>query len=194
MRYSGLFVSAIIMANAGCSVAPKQPQPALHDFGAPYFQYENGAIAKPVVTVTAPKWLRDNRIRYRLLYTAPTRVRFYALDRWIAPPSELFEQHLIAGAKPLDYLLSIRLMDFEQQFEASDRARVVMRFYLEAYAPDSKRLLGAHEFYLQQATQTPDAAGAVTAFAELAQQAESRIQDWLADLPEGGQPDIASEP
>jgi cholesterol transport system auxiliary component len=194
MRYSSLLVSAIIMASAGCSVAPKPSQPALHDFGAPYLQYENGTFARPAVTVTAPKWLRDNRIRYRLLYAAPTRVRFYALDRWIAPPPELFEQHLIAGAKPLEYLLNIRLMDFEQQFEASDRARVVMRFYLEAYASDSKRQLGAHEFHLQQATQTPDAAGAVTAFAGLVQQAESRIQDWLAGLPESGQPDIASEP
>lgn len=183
MRYSSLLVLAIIMASAGCSVAPKQPQPALHDFGAPYFGHVSGTSARSAVTVTAPKWLRDNRIRYRLLYAAPTRVRFYALDRWIAPPPELFEQHLIAGIKPLEYLLRIRLMDFEQQFEAPDRARVVMRFYLEAYAPGSKRLLGAHEFHLQQATQTPDAAGAVTAFAELVRQAESGIQDWLAGLP-----------
>jgi cholesterol transport system auxiliary component len=183
MKYSCVLLLPVIAIGAGCGIAPKQQQAALHDFGAPYFRPDSGQSTKPAVTVTAPKWLWDNRIRYRLLYAAPTQVRFYALDRWIAAPPELLEQQLSDDTKSLDYMLNIRLLDFEQQFESSDRTRVVMRFYLEAYASDDKRLLGAHEFHLEQGTQTPDAAGAVTAFAELVQQAEDRIQAWLAKLP-----------
>jgi cholesterol transport system auxiliary component len=184
MKYSGVLLLPIIMISAGCGIAPKQPQPALHDFGVPYSRHESGQSAKPAVKITAPKWLWDNRIRYRLLYAAPTQVRFYALDRWIAAPPELLEQQLIGSTTSLDYLLNIRLLDFEQQFESSDRARAIMRFYLEAYSPDDKRLLGAQEFRLEQATQTADAPGAVTAFAELVQQAEDKIQAWLAKLPD----------
>jgi cholesterol transport system auxiliary component len=183
MNYSSVLLLLVIAISTGCSITPKQQQAALHDFGAPYSRHDSGQSIKPAVTVTAPKWLWDNRIRYRLLYAAPTQVRFYALDRWIAAPPELLEQQLADDTKSLDYLLNIRLLDFEQQFESSDRARVVMRFYLEAYASDNKVLLGAHEFHLEQATQTPDASGAVTAFAELVQQAEDRIQAWLARLP-----------
>jgi len=182
MKYRSWLLMPIIMVSTGCGIAPKQRQPALHDFGAPYFKNESGRSFKPAITVTAPKWLRDNRIRYRLLYADPTQVRFYAMDRWIAAPPELLEQQLINGAKSLGYLLNIHLLDFEQQFESSDRARAVMRFYLEAYAPDDKRLLGAQEFRLEQATRTADASGAVTAFAELVRQAEDRIQAWLAEL------------
>jgi cholesterol transport system auxiliary component len=184
MNYSSVLLLPVIAISASCSIAPKQQQAALHDFGALYSRHDSGQSTKPAVTVTAPKWLWDNRIRYRLLYAAPTQVRFYALDRWIAAPPELLEQQLADDTKSLDYLLNIRLLDFEQQFESSDRARVVMRFYLEAYAPDNKVLLGAQEFHLEQATQTPDASGAVTAFAELVRQAEDRMQAWLARLPD----------
>lgn len=182
MKYPSWLLVPIIMVSAGCGIAPKQRQPALHDFGAPYFKNESERSSKSAVIVTAPKWLRDNRIRYRLLYADPTQVRFYAMDRWIAEPSELLEQQLIASIKSQGYLLNIHLLDFEQQFESSDRARVVMRFYLEVYALDDKRLLGAQEFRLEQATQTADASGAVTAFAELVRQAEDRIQTRLAEL------------
>lgn len=184
MKYLTWLLMAVIMASTGCGITPKQRQAARHDFGVSYARAESGPSAKPTITITAPKWLWDNRIRYRLLYAAPTQVRFYALDRWIAAPPELFQQQLIAGLKSSDYLLNIRLLDFEQQFEAADRARAVMRFYLEAYSSDDKRLLGAQEFRLEQATQTADAAGAVTALSELAQQAEDRIQAWLARLPD----------
>ncbi len=103
----------------------------------------------------APTWLWDNRIRYRLLYASPTRVGFYALDLWIAPPPELFEQLLISSGKTRNYSLNIRLQDFEQQFDAPDRARVVLRFSVEAYSGDNKRKSIHRNFIWNKPLQRP---------------------------------------
>ncbi|MFZ2407812.1 MAG: hypothetical protein WAW41_21995, partial [Methylobacter sp.] len=83
MRY--LLIGWLVFFSAGCSVTAQQP--ALHDFGlpAPAEIHQD----KASVSVNAPTWLWDNRIRYRLLFASPSQVRFYGLDRWIAPPPEL---------------------------------------------------------------------------------------------------------
>ena len=107
---------------------------------------------KPAITVDAPTWLWDNRIRYRLLYASPTRVGFYALDLWVAPPPELFEQLLIASGKIQNYSLVIWLNDFEQQFQAPDRARVILRFSVEAYAVGNSKKAFTQEFALEYPT------------------------------------------
>jgi cholesterol transport system auxiliary component len=178
MRY--LLIGWLALVSTACSVIDKQP--ALHDFGQSVVS--SAQQGKMSITVNAPTWLWDNRIRYRLLFVSPSQIRFYGLDRWIASPPELFEQLLIFSGKALDYTLLIRLQDFEQQFDAADRARVVLRFSVQAYSIKDKQEVGRQEFLLQQATKTPDAAGAVSGFTDLAQQAAKRIQDWLAGLPE----------
>ena len=168
----------------GCIISPKQP--VLHDFGSPIqaSAYKSEQGNKPSITVDAPTWLWDNRIRYRLLYASPTQVGFYALDLWIAPPPELFEQLLISGGKNRNYSLVIRLQEFEQQFDSHDRARVVLRFSVEAHAEGNNKKIDTQEFYLERPTATPDATGAVSGFVKLTQQAADRIQYWLAGLPD----------
>lgn len=170
----------IILVFAGCSITPRQP--AVHDFGINLANPNSKSVTKPDISVEVPKWLLDNRIRYRLLYAAPTQVRFYTLDRWIAPPAELLEQQLESGGKTLNYPLIIRLMDFEQQFDSPKQAKVVIRFSAEAYSTDHKKKIGTLEFRFERWTKTPDAAGAVTAFSELAELAADRIQSWLSGL------------
>lgn len=174
MRY--LIIGWLMFFSVGCSVTVKQP--ALHDFGL--LVADDLQQGRALVTVNAPTWLWDNRIRYRLLFASPSQVRYYGLDRWIASPPELLEQQLRTIGKAQNYALIIRLQDFEQQFETPDRARVVMRFSVEAYSDNKK--IGAQEFYLQQPTKTPDAAGAISGFTDLTQQAVERIQVWLAGL------------
>jgi cholesterol transport system auxiliary component len=95
----------------------------------------------------------------------------------------MFEQLLASNSKARDYALIIRLQDFEQQFDAPDRSRVVLRFSADAYS-DNKRMIGTQEFYLQQNTKTPDAAGAITGFIDLAHQATRRLNEWVAILPD----------
>jgi cholesterol transport system auxiliary component len=177
----GLLLFSTLFFITGCSISPKQP--ALHDFGLPVSISTDKSKRdnKSTITVDAPTWLWDNRIRYRLLYASPTRVGFYALDLWIAPPPELFEQLLISSGKTRNYSLIIWLQDFEQQFDTPDRARVVLRFSVDAYSDDNKKI-GAQEFYLERAITTPNAAGAVSGFDNLTRQAANRIQVWLAGL------------
>lgn len=171
MKY--LLIAWLLFVGAGCSTAGKTP--ALHDFGLPL----STATQKTSVSINAPTWLWDNRIRYRLLYSEPTEVRFYGLDRWIASPPELLEQ-LFSSAG--NRLLVIRLQNFEQQFDAPDRARVVLSFSAEAYSADGQRKLGSKEFSLQQFTKTADAAGAISGFTDLSHQAVGKVQDWLNGL------------
>lgn len=176
MKY--LLIGWLAVFSAGCGVTEKKP--ALHDFGIS----TSAAIdrGKTSVSVNAPTWLWDNRIRYRLLFSEPSQVRFYGLDRWIASPPELLEQLLISSAKVQNYALMIRLHDFEQQFDAPDRARVVLHFSVEAYSVTNKQNIATREFHLQQPTKTPDAAGAISAFTTLARQAAGDIQAWLIGL------------
>ena len=180
----GFLLFSVLLSATGCSTSPKQP--VLHDFGLPVSistdKSERGN--KPAITVDAPTWLWDNRIRYRLLYASPTRVGFYALDLWVAPPPELFEQLLISSGKIQNYSLIIWLNDFEQQFAAPDRARVVLHFSVEAYSSTPTKKVYTKEFYLKQSTATPNASGAVNGFADLTRQAAERIQDWLTGLPD----------
>lgn len=178
MKY--LLVGCLVFFCVGCSVSAKQP--ALHDFGVPVSAAVNQG--KVSVSVNAPTWLWDNRIRYRLLFSSPSQVRFYGLDRWIASPPEMFEQLLtFNNTQDRDYVIVIRLHDFEQQFDTPDRSRVVMRFSVEA-SSDNKRKTSSQEFYLEQVNKTPDAAGAIAGFIDLARKASGKIQDWIARLPE----------
>ena len=175
----------MLVLSTGCSISTKQT--ALHDFGLPASISANKIRQddnKAAITVDAPSWLWDNRIRYRLLYSSPTQVGFYALDLWIASPPELFEQLLIASVSPRNYALIIRLQEFEQQFVAPGRANVVLRFSAEAYSEGNKGKIALQEFYLERPTTTANAAGAVNGFADLTQQAADRIQAWLAGLPD----------
>jgi cholesterol transport system auxiliary component len=179
----GLLFFFTLISVTGCSVLARQP--VLHDFGSPVSisAYKSKRGNNPVINVDAPTWLWDNRIRYRLLYASPTRVGFYTLDLWVGPPPELFEQQLISSGQIQNFSLVIWLQDFEQQFDAPDRARVVLRFTVEGYsADDPDKKVNSQEFYLEQATATPDASGAVGGFAKLTRQAADRIQVWLAGL------------
>lgn len=174
MRY--LMIAGLILFTAGCGAPATQP--ALHDFGLPA-----SSAAQPgrtLISVNAPTWLWDNRIRYRLLFSSPSQVRFYGLDRWIAPPPELFEQLLVLSGNNQDYALIVRLQDFEQQFDVSDESRVVLRFTVEAYSDNKK--IKEQEFYLQQPAKSPDAEGAINGFTDLAHQAADKIQAWLAGM------------
>jgi cholesterol transport system auxiliary component len=175
MRY--LLIAWLVFFSTGCSVTAKQP--ALHDFGlsAP------AAIpqGRAAVNVNAPTWLWDNRIRYRLLFSSPSQIRFYGLDSWIASPPELFEQFLASSGIVQEYTLILKLNNFEQQFDGLEQARVVFNFSVEAYSSD-KQKAGEREFYLQQPTKTADAAGAISGFTELAQKATEEIRGWIAEL------------
>lgn len=175
-----VLIGLLALAGVACSIQPKPV--AVHDFGLPVSSGSGvQSSAKPDIKVEAPEWLQDQRIRYRLLYDSPTQLRFYTLDRWVAAPPELFEQQLLAAGKWHDHRLIIRLLDFEQQFDAPGSARAVLRFAVDVYAPDNTVI--TQLMRLEQPTLTPDAKGAVNSLARLTGQAAGRIQVFLSGLP-----------
>ncbi|MSP28775.1 MAG: hypothetical protein EXR80_10390 [Methylococcales bacterium] len=166
-----------LMLLTACSLTPKQP--ALHDFGVQPVSPPVKLVGKSDISVDTPPWLADDCIHYRLLTSSPTQLRCYNLDTWIAPPAELFKQQLLASGKFSNQRLHIQLLDFEQQFDSPTQARVVLHFIADVYALDSNRLIATQNFRLEHPTATADAAGAVTSFARLTQQAINQLQQWL---------------
>ncbi len=176
-----VLIGLLCLISTACSI--NHAQIAVHDLGLPMAVDGFNPSPKINIRVEAPEWLQDNRIRYRLLYASPTQVRFYSLDRWIAMPSQLFEQQLLASVKPASGQkgiahptpLIIRLLEFEQQFNAPDKAKVVLGFSIEAYAADNKTVISTQIMRLEQLSLTPDAKGAVNGLARLTQQAVDKI-------------------
>lgn len=175
-----LLLFCLVCVAEGCSLTPQQA--AVHDFGTGLAKTKVQHNFRADMTVNAPKWLQDNRIRYRLLYSEPSRVRFYGMNRWIAPPGELLEQYFRFGGNYPNRSLVITLLDFEQQFVSPNQAKAVIRLFLEVYTSDHRKLLGTRELRLEQWSPTPDAEGTVIAFSELAQKASGQIQNWLKVL------------
>ncbi len=78
------------------------------------------------------------------------------------------------------YLLRIQMLEFEQQFDTPDKARVLLRFTVDIFSADSKRKLGSKEFRLQQPAISANAAGAVNGFSRLIKQAGEQIRAWIS--------------
>jgi len=175
MRHlSVIILSASISA---CNIGSKPGLPIIHDFGPTVQQTSNVTI-----TLDAPVWLWDDRIRYRLLYDDATVIRHYNRDRWEAPLPALLERRLtIAGlSRPIH--LQVRLTHFEQQFEAADNAHVVMTLAVSTFADNNIRLLGERKFSLIQKNVPPNATGAITGFIALIEQAQTEIHSWLETM------------
>ena len=167
----------------GCEIAVKQPE--LHDFGLPPLTTTNvSRVNTPTIELDAPKWIWDNRIRYRFLYKSPTKVNFYTLDRWIASPPELFKQELISRSQALNQPLLVKFLNFEQQFESPKQAKAVIRLAVTVLSPENNKPLANKEFYYQRYTLSADAKGAVDAFSILVNQSIGDIDRWLIRVQE----------
>jgi cholesterol transport system auxiliary component len=180
-----LFTSLLFLFVASCSILPKPKPTAVHDLGNPYLYSPSSTISaqtqQPTVTVEAPTWLEDNRIHYRLLYHSPTEVRFYALDRWIAPPPDLFGQLL--NSSDINWVAPtiVRLHVFEQQFVSPTQAKAVMHFTVTKVPGDNNHKPVRRDFHFQTPCPSADAKGAVTGLTVLAKQARDAIESWLME-------------
>jgi cholesterol transport system auxiliary component len=174
-----LLTGLIFLIAGGCSVFPKVEPSAEHDFGFPLSGAEKNQLSQAQVNVVTPEWLADTRIRYRLLYASPTQVRFYSLDRWIAPPNELFEQMLTTSNKTWPSAYTVQIQSFEQQFDAPGSAKAVIRFSVVSSSDSRENKILKKDFFLQETCPTADAKGAVTGFSILAKKALDEIASWL---------------
>lgn len=178
-----LLPAVLLLALASCSLLPdRPPSPALHDFGPAETGSANATAAWSAVAVDAPDWLQSENIRYRLLYAEPTRVRFYAQDRWLAPPPALLAQRLSLSQSAGGLRLKIRLLEFEQVFDSPQTAQMTLAFRATAIQLDNETLAGEKVFHFTQPTPGANAQGAVTSSAKLIGQAVNSLQAWLAEM------------
>ncbi|BCG63470.1 MAG: cholesterol transport system auxiliary component [Methyloprofundus sp.] len=172
-----VFALSLLSMVSACRVAPKPAMPVSHDLGS-IIPLKNSMA----VTLTAPVWLWNEKIRYRLLYKDATAVAYYNLDRWAAPLPALLKHRLMVTANTTAQELHIHLTQFEQQFSAINNAHVLMTFTVSAFAGDSKLLLAKRSFTLSYKTTTADAEGAIAGFVVLTEQANKVISVWLESL------------
>ncbi len=178
MKLLLISIALLLLVN-GCSILPKSAD--VHDFGIQVAtKTSNQTIAKQPLSITieAPKWLYDNRIRYRLLYANQTNIRFYMQDKWLAAPPDLFGQLLAESGLHFNSPITVTLQEFEQQFNAPGQANVVMHFTVTSSA-DKKNVIREETFHLHLSCPTPDAKGAVTGFSALSKTAVDKVRAWL---------------
>lgn len=181
-------VGAVMSVTTACGVFPDRPaQPAVHDFGlAEGFSSVSSSRAMALVwsnvTVTAPAWLQNENICYRLLYADPTRVRYYARDRWLAAPNALLAHRLSMAGGGGGWRLRIELLEFEQIFDSPQNARVILTFHALAQRSAEEDAVAEKIFRFSLPSPTADAQGAVTASVGLVDEAVKSLQNWATEL------------
>lgn len=193
--------SALILLSAcalsGCSVLPAQAaQPQTHDFGPLPSPGDATTGLVQVDRVSAPAWIDDGAIHYRLAYSDPTSLRSYADHRWAAAPSDLLGLRLRAllggqaksgrAAQP-DRLLTVELMQFEQDFASAQQASVQLTAKVSLRKAADGQLLGEKLFVLSVPS-TPDVHGAINDLSKTAEQAAEQIARWCDEVDRPAKP------
>lgn len=184
MKFSvhGAFLWLLTLAGVlSCSLLPNRPEPpAAHDFGP--FKQTTPGYPWTQVEVTAPDWLQDSRLHYRLLYARATEVRSYTRDSWIAPPAVLMAQRLDGSHRNGHFRLHIELQNFEQIFEQPGQSRVILAFRATAEPADNHGTAAERDFHFSLPTPTADAPGALQTFPRLIKLAENALREWVLRL------------
>lgn len=161
--------------------------PRYHDFGPVTLDSTLPRVPVALRDIDAPSWLNGDAIFYRFVNDEPTRLRAYADNRWIAPPAQLLEQavreRLSADLRPR-YWLELRLERFEQDFDAADRSRVVIR--VRAVLVELDGTVAAQRIFQRSAKSSPDVRGAIHGLSYLGETAARSIRDWAASQADAG--------
>jgi len=180
---------------AACSAPQSREGMASYDFGLAATDKEANPrlqLDLVVAAVSAPAWMDNANIYYRLAYQDAARPQPYAQSRWVMPPAALLGQRLRAGIARaskaavftpadgvrVDYTLRLELDEFSQIFDAADKSRAVLR--LRASLIRNRSIVAQHSFSTEQAAATPNAEGGVRALIAASDAAGSSLIDWLA--------------
>ena len=198
---AALVCAAVAWALAGCALnRPESALPASFDLGPqPAYSKTNPAIPGAVLipVVSAPAWLDEDRIVYRLLYEDPTRPQAYAMSRWAAAPAALLTDRLRSrfaaasggvvapgdGARA-DYTLRIELEDFSQRFDRPGASRVSLRARATLVGTAERKLLAQRGFDVERPAE-PNATSAVRALARATDDFLEELVQWTVQNPRG---------
>jgi cholesterol transport system auxiliary component len=193
MLRATLLLSLAVLA--GCAIPQARDGIASYDFGLPRSDKEaNPRLQHDLVVaaLTAPAWMDNAGIYYRLAYQDATRPQAYAQSRWVMPPAALLGQRLrasIARANKAavftpadgvraDYTLRLELEEFSQVFDAPDKSRAVV--WLRASLIRNRGVVAQQGFSIERAAATPNAEGGVQALIAASDEAGNGLIDWLA--------------
>lgn len=187
---------------AGCvSFNKSQPTVSMYDFGTQQAQTTRQISQQAlqhrksllIADATAPSWLDNNAIHYRLLYHNPTQSHAYASSRWIAAPAALLTQQIRnrivtrtneqvikdSSTAKTDYALHIELEEFIQLFDTMDASHIVIGLRASLVERNTRKLLAQKDLSITEKTPTADAAGAVFALSSASNQLINELVDWL---------------
>lgn len=194
MLRTALLLSLVLLT--GCAIAPQTREGMVnYDFGLARADKE----AKPrlrqdlvVAEVSAPAWMDNSGIYYRLAYRDAAQPRAYALSHWVMPPAALLGQRLRANIARANtagvftsadgvhtgYTLRLELEEFSQVFDNANSSHALLR--LRASLINLRSVVAQQEFELEQAAATPNAEGGVRALIAASDAAGEKLVDWLA--------------
>ncbi len=172
---------------------------ATYDFGPqhqpsnstqPFLQQKKSLL---IADATAPTWLENTAIHYRLSYHNPSQSYTYASSRWIAPPAAILTQkirdRIVADTQAqviknsstakADYILHIELDELIQVFDAMNESHVVMSIRASLIERNSRHLFAQKDLSVKEQAPTADAAGAVFALSSASNQLIQELIAWL---------------
>lgn len=204
-----IVLAAASLASACSLMTPADPAKTSFDFGP---LTSNPVLLRTVnrpfvvTEITAPAWLDNSSMYYRLVYRNADNPLPYRASGWVMPPAALLTRRLQAQLSPVTwevddrtagestqrYVLSGELLEFEQVFDAPGHSRGVLRLRaaLEGGSWSAERT-----FSVEEPAPTPDARGGVVALVRCSNVLARDIAEWVATIgrESGGQP-VAGSP
>ncbi|WP_090659028.1 ABC-type transport auxiliary lipoprotein family protein [Nitrosomonas marina] len=199
MRNLILFLSMLFVS--GCTILPETSKDiATYNFAADDTD-ESGSDSQHsgkdgrkilVAPITAPLWLDNRGINYRLKYHNRAQSYTYANSRWSSPPAFLLAQqikrkittatrHLVIKDSSMaiaENELHVELEEFSQVFDTLNDSHVIIRFRA-SLVNNTHRLIAQKIFSIKQIAPTADAAGAVEAFSIASNKLADGLVEWL---------------
>lgn len=141
------------------------------------------------VEVRAPLWFDSLGIDYRLTYSEPSRLREYAMSRWVGPPAQLIQQRMMQqlalsmpGQSRTLCVLRFDITEFSQQFSTPQQSVAVLQGRL-LLLDRGRRQLAQQDVDILVPVQQPNAQGAVLGLTAAVDRLTRQIQAWEAEWP-----------
>ena len=183
-----------LLALGACSVAPQTREMAAYDFGpaAPVKAEAQIGVNLTVAEVTAPAWMENANLHYRLAYNDAARPLPYANSRWVMAPAALLTQRLRAALRQsskaavlspsdgvrTDYVLRLDLEEFSQVFDSAEKSRGVLR--LQARLLRGNEVAAQQSFNIEQPAPSANAEGGVRALTAATDESARQLSQWVA--------------
>jgi len=183
----------------GCSLmTSKEPAKADFDFGPLATARMRNASTSPEATIvvydiTAPTWMDNSSMYYRLAYQTAANPMPYAQSQWVMSPAALLTQRLrsrlvdsssgevlrVSAHALAVYALRSELVEFEQIFDRPDHSHGVLRLRATL---EGDRVWAQRTFAIEKPAPTADAAGGVIALAQCSDELAALISEWISAI------------